>query len=217
AHSARRRLHRGAHRAVHRESGIRSRRAAGLRGSGNVPGRAAYLVQPARGVLPRARRRAALRRTARPDRPMPRAVLIVGAGPAWLAPAACLRRRGVQADLVDRHGVAGGAYHRIYPGVTLASPARYTALPGLKPQAAGEYISVPQYRDYLGNYAAHHGLSVRKASVTRVRRESGRFHAWFKAEPQRAYDAVVVATGMFDFPRRLDGAMHASEWHGPAA
>ncbi|HJY77993.1 MAG TPA: NAD(P)-binding domain-containing protein, partial [Burkholderiales bacterium] len=103
------------------------------------------------------------------------------------------------------------------PGVTLASPARYTALPGLKPQAAGEYISVPQYRDYLGNYAAHHGLSVRKASVTRVRRESGRFHAWFKAEPQRAYDAVVVATGMFDFPRRLDGAMHASEWHGPAA
>src|SRR5262249_26256928 len=157
------------------------------------------------------------RRAARPDRPMPRAVLIVGAGPAGLATAACLKRRGLQADLVDRHGVAGGAYHRIYPGVTLASPARYTALPGLKPQAAGEYISVPQYRDYLGNYAAHHGLSVRKASVTRVRRESGRFHAWFKAEPQRAYDAVVVATGMFDFPRRLDGAMHASEWHGPAA
>lgn len=143
---------------------------------------------------------------------MSRSVLIVGAGPSGLATAACLKQRGVSADLVDRHGVPGGAYRRIHDGITLASPTRYTALPGLEPRA-GEYITVPQYRAYLDEYAAHYELTVRKAQVRRVRPG---FHVEFEDE-ERRYDAVVVATGMFDFPRRLGGAMHASEWRGPAA
>jgi putative flavoprotein involved in K+ transport len=143
---------------------------------------------------------------------MPRCVLIVGAGPAGLATAACLKQRGVRAELVDRHGVPGGAYRRIYDGITLASPTRHTGLPGLDPKAP-EYITVPQYRAYLDGYAAHHGLTVRKATVTRVRPG---FQVQFESE-ERRYDAVVVATGMFDFPRRVDGATHASEWRGPAA
>jgi len=141
-----------------------------------------------------------------------RSVLIVGAGPSGLATAACLKQRGVNADLVDRHGVPGGAYRRIYSGVTLASPTRYTALPGLAPKA-GEYITAPEYRAYLDAYAAHHGLTVRKAQVKRVRPG---FQVEFDGE-ERRYDAVVVATGMFDFPRRVAGTMHASEWRGPAA
>jgi putative flavoprotein involved in K+ transport len=147
---------------------------------------------------------------------MSRAVLIVGAGPAGLATAACLKRRGVEADLVDRHGVPGGAYRRIYPGVVLASPARYTALPGLAPRAAGEYISVPEYRDYLERYAAHHGLQVRKACVVGIEKRPEGFEAGFE-EGKRSYGAVVVATGLFDFPRRpaLEGAIHSSEWRGP--
>jgi putative flavoprotein involved in K+ transport len=143
---------------------------------------------------------------------VPRAILIVGAGPSGLATAACLKQRGVQADLVDRHGVPGGAYRRIYDGITLASPTRHTALPGFEPKA-GEYITVPQYRAYLDEYAAHHRLAVRKAEVRRVRRG---LRVEFDGE-ERRYDAVVVATGMFDFPRRLEGATHASEWRGPAA
>lgn len=146
---------------------------------------------------------------------MPGRILIVGAGPSGLATAACLRRRGAQADLVDRHGVPGGAYRRIYEGITLASPTRYTGLPGLEPQA-GEYINVAQYRGYLDRYAAHHRLSVRKATVAQVKAHTGSFMVAF-ADEEREYDAVVVATGMFDFPRRLEGMMHASEWRGPAA
>lgn len=150
---------------------------------------------------------------------MPRSVLIVGAGPSGLATAACLKEHGVRADLVDRHGVPGGAYRRIYPGITLASPARYAALPGLAPRVAGEYITVPEYRNYLEDYAAHHDLSVRKATVTRVRPG---FTVEFEGEAEKAYDAVVAATGMFDFPRRPSFAgrvglpvLHAAEWQGP--
>jgi putative flavoprotein involved in K+ transport len=154
---------------------------------------------------------------------MPGSVLIVGAGPSGLACAACLKQRGVRAAVVDRYGVPGGAYRRMYPGIMLASPVRYTALPGLQPQVAGEYITAAQYRDYLGDYAAHHGLRVRRATVTRVQRGTDGFRVSFKGE-QEDYGAVIVATGMFDFPRRprLEGhaqltVLHSSEWRGPAS
>ena len=153
---------------------------------------------------------------------MSRAILIVGAGPSGLATAACLKQRGVEADLVDRHGVPGGAYRRIYEGVTLASPARYTALPGLAP-TAGEYVTAPQYRTYLDEYAAHHDLQVRQATVRKLQRQADGWRARFDGD-ERRYDAVVAATGMFDFPRRprLDGhaalpVVHSAEWRGPAA
>lgn len=153
---------------------------------------------------------------------MSHAILIVGAGPSGLATAACLKKRGVRADLVDRHGVPGGAYRRIYAGVTLASPTRYTALPGLAP-AAGEYLTAPQYRAYLDQYAAHHDLQVRRATVRKVRRQADGWRARFDGD-ERRYDAVIAATGMFDFPRRpqFDGhvtlpVVHSAEWRGPAA
>src|SRR2546423_13036482 len=56
-------------------------------------------------------------------------ILIVGAGPSGLATAACLKRLGIAAQLVDRYGIAGGAYTRLCSRIVLASPARYTALP----------------------------------------------------------------------------------------
>ena len=160
---------------------------------------------------------------------MVRSILIVGAGPSGLATAACLKRRGVRADLVDRRGVVGGAYQRIHSGIVLASPTRYTALPGLTPRAQGEYISVPEYRAYLDDYAAHHGLQARQACVKDVKREGRRFSVQFEDQSGRCgYDAVVLATGMFDFPRwpELEGlgaaraagqqVLHSSEWQGPA-
>jgi putative flavoprotein involved in K+ transport len=152
-------------------------------------------------------------------------VLVIGAGPAGLAVAACLKRREVAFDLVDRRGVAGGAYHHIYPGVTLASPARYAELPGLHLRWPREYITAPEYRAYLGRYAHHFDLVPRQAEVEAVHRQDHAFAVRFTGEPgPHTYRAVVAATGMFDFPVRADipglaqaglEVLHAREWPGP--
>ena len=44
-----------------------------------------------------------------------RAVVVIGAGPAGLAAAACLRRQGIAPLFIDAEGALGGAYRRIYP------------------------------------------------------------------------------------------------------
>src|SRR5262245_27340962 len=128
-------------------------------------------------------------------------VLVIGAGPAGLAAAACLRAEGIEPDLVDRHGVPGGAYARMDPALELASPARYDALPGLPLAASGEYVDARSYGDYLRRYTEHHRLQVRRAEVKSVARTDAGFRA-DDGGGAREYDAVVVATGAFDFPRR---------------
>jgi putative flavoprotein involved in K+ transport len=160
-------------------------------------------------------------------------VLVIGAGPAGLAAAACLKREGVPFRLLDRRGVTGGAYNHIYPGITLASPTRYTDLPGLALRTRGEYVTVPEYRAYLERYAAHHGLATERAEVSLVERQGRDFHVRFAggAEPS-AHRAVVVATGMYDQPVRPDvpglppdgpaapgrpAMVHTHDWPGPAA
>ena len=128
-------------------------------------------------------------------------------------------------DLADRRGEVGGAYQHIYSGLTLQSPARYTALPGLKLKHPREYITVPEYRAYLEKYAAHHGLQPRRAEITGIVRSDRSFVVQFGVEPGRRYAAVAVATGMYDSPiwpaipglaRQNEGVIHARVWTGPS-
>ena len=154
-------------------------------------------------------------------------VLVIGAGPAGLATAACLKQVRVPFRLVDRRGIAGGAFRHIYSGVTLQSPARYTSLPGLPLQAAGEYVTVPEYRAYLDRYADHHRLFVENAAVESVERLRERFLVHFAGVAYPVpYQIVVVATGMYDSPMwpTIDGLtagplhpeiLHARSWPGP--
>lgn len=142
-------------------------------------------------------------------------VLIVGAGPAGLATAACLRRAGVPFRLVDRQGLPGGAYRHLYPRIELSSPARYTGLPGLAPPE-DPYVTVEGYRAYLERYAAHHRLEVETLAVERLERAGGGF-----AVAGESYPAVVVCTGLYDTPWWPDipglQAEHARDWQGPGA
>lgn len=154
---------------------------------------------------------------------MPGEVAIIGAGPAGLATAACLRARGIAARLLDRTGEPGGAYREIYPATVLASPTIYTALPGLAPSHAGAYITAGRYLAYLRAYAEHHRLAVERAEVAQVERR-GRGFVVRAAEREHEARAVVVATGMWSFPRpaAIAGApsvpvLHARQWQGPAS
>jgi putative flavoprotein involved in K+ transport len=159
-------------------------------------------------------------------------VLVVGAGPGGLAVSACLRSAGIAFRLVDLHGVPGGAYARAYAHMKLASPARYNVLPGLALESAGEYLTVEAYRHYLHAYAAHHHLEVKRGKVSRLERAATGFNVTFEQSPNTAeykteYKHVVVATGMFDFPRSPDvpwlnavdapEVLHAAAWRGPEA
>lgn len=165
-------------------------------------------------------------------------VLVIGAGPAGLAAAACLQQQGVTVDLVDRSGVPAGAYARLDGGITLSSPAKFTELPGLPSDAATQYITIAEYRAYLTRYAAYNGLRPERLTVASVARCKNDFIVQFQAEPgqddalPRRYGAVVVATGMCDYPvvpeipGLTDAAgkrnaavqtMHSLHWPGQAA
>src|SRR5581483_10855348 len=107
-------------------------------------------------------------------------VLIVGAGPAGLATAACFKAEGVAFRLVDRRGVAGGAYREIYEKVQLASPARYVALPGLAYESAEEYTTAGAYRQYVERYAVRFGLAPEKKTVSAIERAGDGFSVVFE-------------------------------------
>lgn len=157
----------------------------------------------------------------------PPRVLIVGAGPAGLAAAACLKKLGKSARFVDREELVGGAYARMNPAITLSSPSRFVHLPHLEHQHTEAYITAGRYGAYLERYASELGLSPEAAELVSLSvNTNGDFVAEFHDDTSTVYEAVVVATGMFDFPRlpEIPGlqddaeapeVVHASDWREP--
>lgn len=147
--------------------------------------------------------------------------LIVGAGPAGLATAACLAGRGLSFRLVDATGEPGGAYREMYDGIELASPSSMNSLPGLDLSSKGPYNRVPEYREYLLRYARHHRLPLERGLVERVERDVAGFRVTIGGE-QSVVPAVIVATGKWCWPVLPEppGAiplLHAKAWRGPQA
>jgi putative flavoprotein involved in K+ transport len=150
-------------------------------------------------------------------------VIVVGAGPAGLATAACLGKRGIRARILDRSGEPGGSYRTVRDGVTLASPSALNGLPGLELTTEGEYTRVPEYRQYLARYAEAQDLLIERATVAGVARAESGFAVTLETGEILAARFVVVATGMWDFPveMHLDGLEpavvqhHARAWRGP--
>ncbi len=141
-------------------------------------------------------------------------VLIVGAGPAGLACAASLAARGVSPLLVDRTGVAGGAYARMDPALVMSTPSALVGLPGLPAPRTAPYLTAAAYHAYLEAYADHHRLVPEPAQVTAVARVGRGYRVRLLSETRTSsdadpgphrdldVDAVVLATGMFDWPVR---------------
>jgi NADPH-dependent 2,4-dienoyl-CoA reductase/sulfur reductase-like enzyme len=123
-------------------------------------------------------------------------VTIIGAGPAGLAVAACLRRRGVTALLLEASPQVGAAWRHHYDRLHLHTHKGGSALPGLAfPSDVPRYPAREQFIAYLEGYARHFGLEPALGeAVSRVAREGDQW-AVTTSKRQVTSKHVVIATG----------------------
>jgi cation diffusion facilitator CzcD-associated flavoprotein CzcO len=128
--------------------------------------------------------------------PLP--ALIVGAGPAGLASAACLKRRGIDALVLEAGPSLANSWRHHYDRLHLHTVKDQSQLPGFPfEKALPRYPSRADVLAYLESYAARFGIEPRTGeAVRRVRAaESGGFVVESARAVYRAR-AVVVAAGL---------------------
>ncbi|MGH3675308.1 MAG: flavin-containing monooxygenase [Mycobacterium sp.] len=154
----------------------------------------------------------------------PDKVVIIGSGPAGLACAAELIKRGVDATVLERGGQTGAAWAGRYDALRFNTCRWNSALPGARfPRDFGQFPTRDQYVGYLQDYADSRSVPVRlHTEVTRL-----------EAVPEGGWELttsggqlwsrhVVVATGIFNQPWLPAWAdshvftgrlLHAAEFH----
>jgi putative flavoprotein involved in K+ transport len=154
-------------------------------------------------------------------------VVVIGGGQAGLAMGYHLARQGRGFVILDAAPRVGHVWRTRWDSLTLFTPARYSALPGLDFPAPPEHLpSKGEVADYLEQYARHFTLPVCSGEAVRALRPRGE-GAGFEIETERGgYTAnqVVIATGPFQRPRvpalatELSSEivqMHSSEYRAP--
>lgn len=152
--------------------------------------------------------------------------LVIGAGQSGLATAHAFRKLGVEPVVLDAGDASTGAWPKYYESLTLFSPARYSALPGLAfPGDPDRYPHRDEVVAYLEEYAKQLGADIRTGHhVTNVEHQNGVFTAHLADGHALHARTVVAATGGFTNPYRpaLPGlasfrgtVMHAAEYQRP--
>jgi indole-3-pyruvate monooxygenase len=148
--------------------------------------------------------------------------LVIGAGPAGLAVAACLKKRGVSFIIVDRATEVGSSWRRHYDRLHLHTDRGHSALPYLAFSAGtARYPSREQVIAYLEQYAQHFQLAPHLSEEVRTVRPGN--CGWIATTTASVYHSrqVVVATGYNAVPyvprwpgqERFGGRiMHSSEY-----
>jgi indole-3-pyruvate monooxygenase len=134
--------------------------------------------------------------------------LIIGAGPAGLAAAACLKKRGASFVIVERGTRVGSSWRRHYERLHLHTVKNHSALPYLDfPAETPRYPSRDQTIAYLEQYANHFGLIPQFGEEV----DSVTFcdQGWITTTKDRVYRSkqVIVATGYNAIP-------HVPTWPG---
>jgi cation diffusion facilitator CzcD-associated flavoprotein CzcO len=154
--------------------------------------------------------------------PDPLPVVVVGAGPAGLAVAGELARRGLRARLLEAGETVGWAWRRHYPFLRLHTTRRDSSLPACPlPPGPPRYPGRDEYAEYLADYARRIDADVRlSCPVLGVRRRGGAWEVEVRGGTLRARN-VVVAAGFNRLPKRprLPGeetfggpVLHSAEW-----
>ncbi len=128
---------------------------------------------------------------------------MIGAGPAGLAMAACLRVAGREFAVVEREDAVGSSWRRHYDRLHLHTVRQLSHLPYLPlPADYPRYPSRQQFVDYLEHYAQT--FDLQPDFGTEVRSAKHRGGAWQVATSRATYRAehLVVATGYNAVPHR---------------
>jgi cation diffusion facilitator CzcD-associated flavoprotein CzcO len=152
--------------------------------------------------------------------------IVIGAGPAGLATAACLKQVGIETLLLERAACVGASWRQHYDRLHLHTDRGHSGLPGLPmPRSYPRYPSRAQVVEYLEGYAAHFGLAPRVgATAIRAVRENGYWRIVTDSGTYRA-PVLVAAIGAAGVPFRPDwpGAdsfggdiRHSAEYRNPA-
>ena len=135
-------------------------------------------------------------------------VLIVGAGPAGLASAACLKQRGIEPLVLEAGASLGSSWRHHYDRLRLHTVKQQSHLPGVP--FANELARYPTRAEvvaYLEAYATRFAIVPRTAeAVRRVRAADDGFVVESARAAYRA-QAVVIASGLnrLPNPERLPG------------
>jgi putative flavoprotein involved in K+ transport len=130
-------------------------------------------------------------------------VAVVGAGQAGLAIGYFLKREGREFTILERAEAFAPAWRERWDSLTLFTPRRYSALPGLDfPGDPDGYPARDDVIAYLERYAETFELPVElKSEVKRLEQdEEGRFRLELEGGRTIVADQVVVATGPFQTP-----------------
>ncbi|OEJ21327.1 FAD-dependent oxidoreductase [Streptomyces agglomeratus] len=153
-------------------------------------------------------------------------VAVIGGGQSGLAAAYALARQGLAPVVLEASDQATGSWPHYYDSLTLFSPARYSALPGMA--FGGDPDRYP-HRDeviaYLTAYAHRLQADIRTGHrVAAVRANGGGFTIELESGGRLAARAVVAASGSFGRPHRptLPGqesftgqVLHAADYRDP--
>ena len=131
-------------------------------------------------------------------------VVIVGAGAAGLSAAGALKRKGIDAAVLEEDPQIGGTWTRRYDRLHLHTAARFSGLAhyGI-PRRYTKYPSRDQFVEYLREYADHFGLRViTQCKTDRIAMASNGQKTWTVASNKGTFiaRAVVIATGQYRKP-----------------
>jgi putative flavoprotein involved in K+ transport len=129
-------------------------------------------------------------------------VAVIGGGQAGLAIGYFLRQQGYRFVILERASEVAPAWRERWDSLTLFTPRRYSALPGLPfPGDPDGYPTRDEVIGYLERYAETFELPVElKSDVEKLDKgDDGRFRLAVRGQTIIA-DQIVVATGPFQTP-----------------
>jgi putative flavoprotein involved in K+ transport len=162
-----------------------------------------------------------------PTRRIDSEALVLGAGAAGLSSAAELRRRGIDATIVERSDRIGSSWRSRYDGLRLNTVGWMSTQPGYHAgRRPRHFPSRDEWVDYLESYAQHHRLRIEFGiDAERLDPEDG---GWRTATSHGLLRSriVVVATGYDRVPKLPDWPgrdayrgelLHAADFRSAAA